>query len=117
MKQRHEQKVIVHVEIVATTTATTMAQHQEGKVVVKSLEVKIAEMQESLTDMAAREKELKRDHSNIVADVKELRREYLQDIDDLVARISVLEVDTAAQEKRFNEKLRKVLLEARMRIF
>ena len=67
--------------------------------------------------MVVRAKELKIDHSNIVADVKELRRDYLQGKDDLVARISVLEVDQDAQKKWFNEKLRKVLLEARMRIF
>ena len=54
-------------------------------------------MQESLADIAARKKELKKDHSNIVAHLKELRRDYHQDNDDLVERVSVQKVNQSVQ--------------------
>ena len=84
--------------------------------IFKSLELKLEEMQERMIDIMAREKELKRDYYNIVVEVKELRRDYLQDIDELSQRVMECEVTIAAQDKKFSEKLRKALLEARTRI-
>ena len=111
MKQCHDSSISLHSDF---EIITTMAQLKSE--IFKSLELKLEEMQERMIDIMAREKELKRDYYNIVVEVKELRRDYLQDIDELSQRVMECEVTIAAQDKKFSEKLRKALLEARTRI-
>ena len=74
---------------------------KQGVESFKSMEAKLADLQESV--------------ANINVNVKELRRDHLQDIDDLAQRVTNCEINEADLEEQFREKLKKVLLEARTR--